>query len=75
MDHVAAHLPGTVTPEHAEVSWAHLHRNHCCSIEKARSLLGYAPRYEPEQAVLESVQWLVEHDQLPVAGPLKVHAG
>jgi hypothetical protein len=35
-------------------------------------LLGYAPAYEPESAVLESVRWLIEHDQLDVEGPLVV---
>jgi len=56
----------------AQVSWDHLMRNHCFSIEKARRLLGYAPRYEPEDAILESVRWLVDHDRLEVAGPLTV---
>ncbi|MDI2033774.1 NAD-dependent epimerase/dehydratase family protein [Paenarthrobacter nitroguajacolicus] len=57
----------STTPEHAETSWAHLSRNHCFSIEKAKSLLGYAPRYEPEQAVHESVQWLIDNKQLSLA--------
>lgn len=56
--------------EHAEASWEHLYRSQCLSIDKARRLLGYSPRYEPEAAVLESVRWLIEHDELPVAGPL-----
>ena len=64
----------TTTPEHAEASWDHLSRSHCLTIDKAIGLLGYAPRYEPEQAVLESIHWLVEHDQLHVAGPLKERA-
>lgn len=63
------------TPEHAEASWDHLSRSHCLTIDKAVGLLGYAPRYEPEQAALESVHWLIEHDQLRVAGPLEVRAG
>lgn len=58
--------------EAAQVSWDHLVRNHCFSIGKARTLLGYAPQYEPEDAVLESVRWLIDHDQLEVANPLKV---
>jgi nucleoside-diphosphate-sugar epimerase len=62
----------TTTPEHAEASWGHLHRSQCCSIEKARTRLGYAPRYEPERAVLEAVAWLVDHDRLPGTGPLRV---
>jgi nucleoside-diphosphate-sugar epimerase len=65
----------STTPEYAESSWGHLFRSHCFTIDKAKSHLGYAPRYEPEQAVLESVQWQVEHNQLRVAGPLKVPAG
>lgn len=36
------------------------------------TLLGYAPRYEPEAAVLESVRWLVDHDELRVACPANV---
>lgn len=58
------------TEEHAETSWGHLHRSHCLSIEKSRSLLGYRPAYQPEDAVLEALRWLVEHDQLEIAAPL-----
>lgn len=65
----------STTTEHAEASWGHLYRSHCFTIEKARSVLGYAPRYEPEQAVLESIRWLIEHDELRVAGPLLAGAG
>ncbi|MFE7276019.1 NAD-dependent epimerase/dehydratase family protein [Streptomyces sp. NPDC057623] len=60
----------TTSPEHAGSSWEHLHRSHCLTIEKARTRLAYAPRYEPEAAVLESVRWLIDHDELKVAGPL-----
>jgi nucleoside-diphosphate-sugar epimerase len=59
----------STTPEFAQSSWEHLARSHCLSIEKAARLLGYAPRYEPDAAVLESVRWLIEHDQLGVARP------
>src|SRR5919107_3563134 len=55
-----------------QASWEHLVRNHCFSIEKARTLLGYAPRYEPEDAVLESVRSLIDKDQLDVPNPLTV---
>ena len=60
----------TVT-DYAPQSWGHLHRSHVFSIEKATSLLGYAPAYEPEQAILESVRWLIDNDQLDVARPLQ----
>jgi len=59
-------------PDAAEASWEHLVRSHYFSIDKARTLIGYAPRYAPEDAVLESVRWLIDHDRLDVAGPLKV---
>lgn len=62
----------STAPEHAEASWDHLSRSHAFSIEKAATLLGYAPRYQPEDAVLESVRWLVEHGELEVARPLVV---
>ena len=58
--------------EAAQASWEHLVRNHYFSIDKARTLLGYAPRYQPEEAILESVRWLITHDQLDVATPLTV---
>lgn len=57
-------------PEHADTSWEHLFRSQCASIEKARSVLGYAPRYTSEAAVLEAVSWLIEHGELEVARPL-----
>lgn len=53
-------------------SWEHLVRNHYFSIDKARTLLGYTPRYEPEAAVLEAVRWLIDNGQLAVAAPLTV---
>ena len=53
-------------PEHADASWGHLHRSHCFTIEKARTVLGYAPAYQSEAAVLESLRWLWEHGQLEV---------
>jgi len=60
------------TEAFAQHSWDHLHRSHYLSIDKPKSLLGYAPAYEPEEAVLESVRWLIENDQLDVARPLTV---
>ena len=52
------------TPEHAAASREHLQRSHVMSIEKAKAVLGYTPRYTSEQAVHEAVDWLVEHDGL-----------
>lgn len=58
--------------EHAGASWEHLVRNHYFSIDKARRLLDYSPRYQPEDAILEAVRRLVERGELDVAGPLVV---
>lgn len=62
----------STTPEHADASWEHLSRSQYCSIEKARTALGYAPRYEPEAAVLEGVRWLIDHGRLETERPLVV---
>ena len=43
-----------------ETSWEHLVRSQFFSIDKARAVLGYAPRYTAEETVLEAVRWLVE---------------
>jgi nucleoside-diphosphate-sugar epimerase len=60
------------TEQAYDSSWAHLLRSHYVSIDKARTLLGYSPRYEPDDAVLESVRWLIDHGQLDVANRLTV---
>lgn len=60
------------TAAYAESSWGHLHRSHYLTIEKPRTLLGYAPRFEPEEAILESVRWLIDHGELAVERPLIV---
>jgi nucleoside-diphosphate-sugar epimerase len=63
---------GTTSADAYESSWAHLSRDQYMSIDKARDLLGYAPRYEPEDAILEAVRWLIDNGQLDVARPLAV---
>lgn len=58
--------------EHGDASWGHLHRSQVMSIDKARTLLGYEPAYEPDAAVLESLRWLIQHEQVEVRRPLVV---
>jgi nucleoside-diphosphate-sugar epimerase len=62
----------STSAEHADASWEHLSRSHVFSIEKARRLLGYAPRYTAGETVLDAVRWLVERGEVEVAGPLVV---
>jgi nucleoside-diphosphate-sugar epimerase len=58
------------TAEFADASWGHLSRSQYASIEKARTLLGYTPAFEPEAAVLDGIRWLIDHDQLELANHL-----
>ena len=47
------------SPEDAQTSWEHIVRSSCHSIEKARRLLGYEPRYSSLAAVQEAVSALI----------------
>lgn len=51
---------------YAEQSWDHLSRSQFASIDKAKRMLGYAPRYAPEAAVREAVEWLARNGELDV---------
>jgi nucleoside-diphosphate-sugar epimerase len=48
------------TARDAAVTWDHIAHSPNCSIAKARTLLGYEPRYSSLQAVRESLDWLVD---------------
>jgi nucleoside-diphosphate-sugar epimerase len=50
-----------VTERAAAVTWDHIAHSPNCSIAKARTLLGYEPRYTSLEAVRESLEWLIEH--------------
>ena len=52
--------------EDAEQTWDHIAHSPNASIEKARRLLGYAPRYSSLDAVRESVDWLVTRQLIRV---------
>jgi nucleoside-diphosphate-sugar epimerase len=57
-----------VDPAEARTSWEHLAHSPSMSIDKARTLLGYAPRYSSLQALRESVAWLITHDKIDTGG-------
>jgi nucleoside-diphosphate-sugar epimerase len=67
-----AEFKSGTTAEFADSSWQHLSRSQYASIEKARTLLGYDPTFEPEAAVLDGIRWLIDHAQLEVANRLVV---
>lgn len=50
-----------VTEAEAQATWDHIQHSPNCSIEKARRLIGYNPRYSSLQSVQESVRWLMEN--------------
>ena len=56
----------TVSKEEAAATWDHIAHSPNCSIEKARRLLDYQPRYSSLEAVYESLHWLIEHQVIKV---------
>ena len=54
----------TATEDEIQATWDHIAHSPNCSIEKARRLLDYQPRYSSLQAVQEAVQWLIDHQGL-----------
>jgi nucleoside-diphosphate-sugar epimerase len=55
----------TVSEKDARATLDHISHSPCCSISKARQLLGYAPRYSSLSAVQQSVEWLQENGVIP----------
>lgn len=56
----------TVSPEDAEAVWDHIAHSPNASIEKARRLINYQPRYSALQAIFEATQWQIEHGKIAV---------
>ncbi len=57
---------GTVPREESEMTWDHIAHSPNCSIEKARTLLGYSPRYTSLEAVREALDLLIERGDIVV---------
>jgi nucleoside-diphosphate-sugar epimerase len=54
----------TVTADAAEMTWDHIAHSPSMCIDKAKRLLGYAPRYTSLEAVRESLSWLINAGKL-----------
>ncbi|MCO5238681.1 MAG: NAD-dependent epimerase/dehydratase family protein [Chitinophagaceae bacterium] len=54
----------TVSKNDADATWDHISHSPNCSIEKAKRLLNYSPRYTSLQAVQESVTYLMENEKI-----------
>jgi nucleoside-diphosphate-sugar epimerase len=53
---------------HATATREHVGRSIAASIERAGTVLGYAPRYSSLQALHEAVRWLAAHGEIDVGG-------
>jgi nucleoside-diphosphate-sugar epimerase len=54
----------TQTEKDAQATWEHIARSPAHSIEKARRLLGYEPKWSSLEAVKESVTWLIQNGKV-----------
>ena len=57
-----------VGAEHAHVTREHVARSIAASIDRARAVLGYAPRYTALDALHEALRWLVANGEADVGG-------
>ncbi len=53
---------------HAEATREHIARGIAASIERAREVLGYRPRFTSLDALHESLRWLVANGDVDVGG-------
>lgn len=56
----------SVSVKDANVTWGHIARSSSCSIQKARRLVGYEPRYSSLQAIRECLEGLIGAGTIPV---------
>jgi nucleoside-diphosphate-sugar epimerase len=54
--------------EHAGATREHVGRSIAASIDRARAVLGYAPRYSGLQAIQEALRWLAANGRVDVGG-------
>jgi nucleoside-diphosphate-sugar epimerase len=54
--------------EHARVTREHVGRSIAASIDRARAVLGYAPRYSGLQALHEALRWLAANGHVDIGG-------
>lgn len=54
--------------EHAQTTFAHVDRSIAASIDRAREVLGYQPRFSSLDALRESLRWLVDSGDVDLGG-------
>jgi nucleoside-diphosphate-sugar epimerase len=57
-----------LTKSEADMSWGHIMRSSCVSIEKSRQRLGYNPRFTSLEAIQESVTALIASGRIEIRG-------
>ena len=57
----------TVSEEDGAKTWDHIAHSPNCSCAKAKTLLGYQPRYTSLQAVFEALEWLAGHGLIGIS--------
>jgi hypothetical protein len=55
-----------LTKSEADMSWGHIMRSSCVSIEKSRQRLGYNPRFTSLEAIQESVTALIASGRIEI---------
>lgn len=53
-------------PDAVAAAWEHIRHSPCASIEKAREVLGYVPRYTTEEIYTECIEWMLESGSLRI---------
>ena len=53
-----------VSGDDALATYDHIAHSPNCSIDRARRLLGYKPKYSSIEAIYESVKWLIDNGQI-----------
>ena len=65
---IAAEVGPLAGADNAAATRAHVERSIAASIDRARAVLGYAPRYTTLDALREALRWLVASGQVDVGG-------
>ena len=58
----------TVSDDEAATTWSHISHSPSASIDRARRLLGYEPRYSSLEAIHQALEWLTVEGEVDVAG-------
>jgi nucleoside-diphosphate-sugar epimerase len=65
-----------LTERDAHISWGHVMRSSCVSIDKSRQRLGYNPRFTSLESIQESVKALIDSGRITVPqAPAEARSG